>query len=349
MAIGQGAIVAFPSYLALTRETTFGTYATGTSGVDFLSCSIKTMQEAKILEEISTRRVYSDQILTSKKVEGDLELYYDPKNVASNLLVQNAFGGAAVTSATATGETAGGTAFTHTVVLGNFDTGAASLSANMRKGDSASAKIFEFSGIRVNEFSLSAEIDDAVKMNFSLIAKDSSTTSNDVSTSVGMINTSPLSFVNGRLSLETTFAALTTTSFWHIQNVELTINNNLKSDSESRRIGSNVLQVLPPGPAIIEMTFSVRYDTTTAYNAMLAGTQYSAELEFLGDTLTTSIIRQGIKLQMPKIFIQEASDPEVGGPDEVLVQEIKAVVLQDSSSASGYAIRALITNLASSI
>jgi len=92
----------------------------------------------------------------------------------------------------------------------------------------------------------------------------------------------------------------------------------------------------------------MRFDTTTAYAAMLANTNYSAQLEFLGDTLSTSIIRRGIKFNMPNIRIMDAGDPEIGGPDELLISEVTFAVLRDASSATGYALQAQVTNTKSS-
>ncbi len=349
MAIGQGALVSYPSYLAINRETTYGTYVTATAGLEFISCSLRTKKENKIIEEVSNYRVFSDVIGLGKVIEGDLEIYYDPTSVPANYLLQNALGGANVTSATATGETAGGLGFTHTFTLGNFDGTYLGLSANQRKGDSVGAKIFETCGLRVNEFAISAALDEPVKMTFGLIGKDSSLSTNDVSGNIGVVNQVPLSFVSGRLSLESSLASLTSTSFWHIQDVELKVSNNLKADSDSRRIGSDLLQVLPLGMGNIELNFSLRFDTSTAYNAMLNATVFSAELEFLGDTLTGSSIRRGIKFLMPKVVLGEAMDPEIGGPDEILKIECKGLVLRDTSTSTGYALKAFVTNLASSI
>jgi hypothetical protein len=345
MAIGQGVNVSFPSYLALIRESTYGTYVTAaTAGLEFISCSLKTMKQNKIIEEVTTYRVMNDTIGLGRTIEGDIEHYFDPRSTAACFLFQNALGGAAITSATATGETAGGAAFTHVIGLGDFNTGTASLSANVRKGDSDNAKIFEFSGLRVNEMVVTAELDEPLKITYSLIGKDSSLTTNDVSSQIGVLNQSPLSFVNGRLSLEGTFASLTSTSYWHVQNMEFTISNNLKSDESSRRIGSDTIEVLPPGVANMELTFTIRFDTNTAYNYMLNNTKIAGEFEFLGDTLSTSIIRQGLKVQFPKLVVTEASDPEISGPDEVLTQEVKCIVLRDVTSATGYAVKAYVTN-----
>lgn len=347
--IGQGVMSSYPSYCALARETAYGTYVTATAGLEFISCSLKTKKENKLVEEVTGSRVMSDTIGLGRVIEGEIEYYYDPKNVPMNHILQNALGGANVTSATATGETAGGGAFTHTFTLGDFSATYLGLSANIRKGDAAGAKIFEYKGLRVNEFSIMAELDAPLKMSAGMIGKDSSLTTNDVSSNIGVLNNVPLSFVSGRLSIESSLASLTTGTFWHIQSVELKFNNNLKADSDSRQIGSDVIGVLPLGECQMELNFKLRFDTSTAYNAMLAATQYCAELEFLGDTLTGSAIRQGLKITMPKIVFAEATDPEIGGPDEVLTMDVKAHVLRDVSSSTGYAIKAFVTNLAATV
>jgi hypothetical protein len=347
MAVGQGVLMGDLSYLAIGREITYGTYTTCTSGINFLSASMKMTKEMKILEEIQTSRTNSNQIQLGRNLEGSLEAYFSPVNAACNYLLQNAFGGGSVVSATATGETAGGAGFTHTIDINNFLTTYSSLCINHRKGDSTNGKIFEYSGLRVNEFSLSAEIDEALKMSVGLIGKDASVTSNDVSSAISTLTQVPLSFVNGRLSVESASSSLTSTSFWHIQSMEFKIGNNLKSDSASRRIGSDVLQVLPAGLANIELKATIRFDTTTAYDAMMAGTRFSAEFAFEGLTMTTSVIKESLRMVMPRVYIMDAGDPEIGGPNEPLTSEVVFAVLRDPT-ASGYAVKAYVTNNTSS-
>jgi hypothetical protein len=147
-----------------------------------------------------------------------------------------------------------------------------------------------------------------------------------------------------RLSVEGTFGSLTASSFWHVQSFEFGISNQLKADSDSRRIGTNILDVLPPGVAQFTLNFSMRFDTLTAYNAMLNETQLAAQLVFEGPTLTGSSLRQQIKLNMPRIYIQDAGDPEVGGPDEILKAEVSCLVLRDDSTSTGYAVQAIVRN-----
>jgi hypothetical protein len=346
MAVGAGVLMGDLSYIGIGRESTYGIYATGTAGINFLSASLKVTQETKILEEIQTSRTNSNAIKLGRTIEGEIETYFSPMIASCNYLLQNAFGGGPVTSATATGETTGGGGFTHTINIANFDLTYSSLSINCRKGDSTTGKIFEYSGLRVNEMTLKAEIDEALIANFALIGKDVTNSSNDVSSSLSTGTQLPLSFVNGRFSIETS-NSFTTTSYWNVQSMEFKISNNLISDTAARRIGSDVLQVLPAGLATFELKATIRFDTTTAIDAMKAGTRLFGEFEFLGNTMTGSAKQEGIKLTMPYLLVMDAGDPEIGGPNEPLTSEVSFAVLRDPTT-SGYAVRAAVTNLTAS-
>jgi hypothetical protein len=344
MAEGGNANVGFSSYLAVGRESTFKTYATCTAGLDVISSSLKTTQEMKVIEAISSKRTYADKIQLGKSVEGDVEFYMASDSDAAVYFLHNAMGGGAVASATGTGDTVGAGVLEHTFSINNFDTSNTSLCLNQRKGDSTNGKIFEYNGVRVNEFTLSGEVDEALIANASVICVDSTNTSNDLSGIMTNTGQTPLNFTNMRLSIESTFASLTASAFWYVQSFEFGISNSLKADSDSRRIGSSILDVLPPGVAQFNFTFSMRFDTLTAYNAMLNETQLAAQLSFQGATITGSKLRQQIQIDMPRIYISDAGDPEIGGPDEILKSEITAMVLRDDSTSTGYAVKARVQN-----
>jgi hypothetical protein len=344
MSVGENANVGFNSYLCVGREATFKTYSTCTAGLDFISASLKTTQEQKVIEAVTNKRTFSDRISLSKVVEGDVEFYVGSDSDACQYILQNAFGGGTVTSATATGDTTGAGVFEHTYDLNNFDATYSSLCLNHRKGDATNGKIFEYSGGRVNELMLTGEVDEALKGTASFIFVDSTNTSNNVSSNLTVTGQTPLSFANMRLSVESTFASLTSSAFWHVQSFEFGISNNLKADADSRRIGSSILDVLPPGVANFTFNFSMRFDTLTAYSAMLNETQLSAQLSFEGPTITGSSLRQRILLNMPRIYIQDAGDPEIGGPDEIIKAEVTALVLRDDSTSTGYAVQAKVRN-----
>lgn len=346
MPVGQGALLGGLSYVAVGRETTHGTYNTCTAALDCLSFSFKTMQDQKIIEQIERSRTYSKRTSLMKKIEGEAEIYYSPLLDSNNFILQNAFGGT-ITSATATGETIGAgsnTAMTHTFNIGSMDQSYPSFSINARKGDTTGGKVFQYHGLRVNEITFSAELDDAVKCNVGVIGLDSTQVANDVASALTVTTAPVLSFVDGRISVETTFASLTSTSIWHVQSAEFGWGNNLKGDADSGRIGSAILTVLPPGMATFTLKCKVRFDTTTAYSAMLNATKLSAQIHYQGPTMTGSSIRQGIRFDIPTIYVKSSGDPEIGGPDEILSSEIEFDVIRDDTSATGYAVQAQVTN-----
>src|SRR5689334_15883903 len=178
MAVGQGAVGAWGSYLGIGRETTLGTGVTASAGLDFISASLVSTQEGKILEQVERSRQYSKRILMGKKIEGEIEYYFRPDDAASTFILQNAMGGT-ITSATATGETVGGAAMTHTFVLGQMESGYSSLTIGMRKGPSSGGKVFQYNGCRVNELTFKAELDEALKCNASVIGIDATVGSTD--------------------------------------------------------------------------------------------------------------------------------------------------------------------------
>lgn len=347
MAEGQYANVGMFSYVAIGREHTFKTYESATAGLDFLSFSMKTMKETKVIEQVTSTRTYQDVIGLSRKIEGDIELYLAADNDACQYLLHNGMGGGTVTTATATvggaADTTGAGVLTHTYSINNFDTTYSSLAITARKGDSTNGKSFGYAGCRVGEFTLSGEIDDALKMSASIVGCDSTTTVIDGSGFFPNIVQTPLNFTDMRLSVEGTFASLTSSAFWHVQSFEFGVNNNLKSDNDSRSLGSEVLTVLPPGPAQFTFNFSMRFDTLTAYQAMLNTTRLSAQVVCNGATYSGSKVRRSIQVDLPTIYIAEAGDPEIGGPDEILKSDITTVVVRDPTSG-GYACQVKVNN-----
>lgn len=356
MADGQNANVGFSSFLAVGREATFKTYATTTAGLMFTSAKFATTKDLKVLEEVRNSRTMINKVGLSKEVTGEIECYMAADNNACQYLLQNAMGGGVsggtIISATATGDTAGSTAFEHAVSLAGFDATYSSLCMTLRKGDTTNGKGFDYTGGRVDEFGLKAEIDDALLCSASLIFCDSTQTSSNLS-SAGAFFTptlvqTPLNFINMRFSVENSFNSLTAGSFWHVQSIDFSVKNSLKADSDSRRIGSDILTVLPPGVATFELKVSMRYDTLTAYNAMLNETQLSAQMVFQGSTITGSKFPYAIQVDLPRLYVSDAGDPEIGGPDEILKADVTFTVLQANDTTTGYACKMTTRNTTAS-
>lgn len=348
MAVGDSALLAGLSYLGIGRETALGVFNTALAGLDFMSHSIKTQKDSKILEQIERSRTLSKRLHLSKQIGGEISWLFRPMETADCYLLQNAFGGAVVSSATVTGETTGGGAKDHVITLGNFNLTYSSLCINTRRGGSTNGKITQYHGVRVNEFTLSGGVDEAVMCSVSVICKDSTSVSSDVETQFTSSSNPILSFVDARFSIEPSFASLTSSSFWHVQNFEFKLKNNLKSGNEARRIGSDTLVVLPPGIQSYELSADIRFDTTTAFDAMIAATKLAGEIECLGPTISGSVARQGLLIEFQKLYVKDAGDPEISGPDGILTSKVTFDVLRDES-ASGYAVRATVTNNMTSI
>ena len=210
MAVGDSAILNALSYLGVGRETTFGSFQTALAGLDFISHSLKTQKDSRILDQVERSRTLSKRLHLSKQIGGDISWYFRPMETADAYLLHNAFGGAAVTSATVTAETTGGTGFTHIITTGNFNLTYSSLCINARKGDSSAGKVWQYHGVRVEELTISAAIDEPVMCSVSVICKDSTQVSSNIESQLTATSNPILSFVDGRVSVETSFASLTT-------------------------------------------------------------------------------------------------------------------------------------------
>ncbi|NNG10217.1 MAG: hypothetical protein HKM92_08585 [Arenibacter sp.] len=344
--IGQGNNEGMYSYLAFGRQTALSAFITAPSAVlEFMSAGLKGNQGKKTIEQVERRRVHAKRVPMGKVIEGEVEGYFFPDNTACAWIMQNAFGGA-ITSATTTGESAGGDAFTHTQKIGNvLEQTYSALTILARKGDSLTGKTFRYDGMRVGEWGLSAELDDALKFTTSFMGRDFTGGATDNVANLTTAAWECLNFIDGRISVEGTAASLTSSSYWHVQSMNFAVGNSLKSGNESRRIGSDLLDVLPPGMASPSLNVTMRFDTTTAIDAMRDNSTLAAEFEFQGPTMTGSNQRIGLKIDMPKIAIEDAGDPEIGGPDEQLVSEVSFTIYHDDSSAGGYSVKSELTNL----
>jgi len=345
--VGSSQIQAIGSYLGVGRETAWGTRVSGSDALCFLSNNLTTKKEGKLLEEIvrNRSRAYRERISISKIIDGDVGFYYRARSEACNYILQQAFGGT-VSSA----EVSTAVAYLHTIQMGDMTNNAPTstssdlqgLSIAVRKGDSSTGKNFEYVGCRVNELNFAAEIDDALMCTASFVGKDSSVGTADHESTLTFADVTPLVFTGGRISVEDSIGACTSTAYYHVQSVEFGISNNLKSEADSRRIGSDLLDVLPAGVATINLSMSLRFDTITSYNNMINATRLACEIEFTGDTLTGASSTESLKFQFPKIYVNAGADPEIGGPDEILKTDLEFHCIADSSA--GYALQALLQN-----
>lgn len=323
MSVGNDSRSSVRSYLAVIKETTWGTNpATGATGMSWLepvSVSFKTDIVGKKLDALGNRG-FSKRVQLDKTVTGSFEQYLHPQE--SVLFLACAMGGGIVTSSL-TG------AYTHSMSVGNLDTSPSSLTFNHRKGES---HVFIYSGAKVNNLKITGDVGNVVKLSCDFICKDSTSGGTDISSSMSLSSVLPFTYIGGTYRYDKTEASLTSTVEEKIIGFELEISNALKSDSVSRGLGSNILQVLPPTKREIKFKINQRFDTSTTYDRFIQGTLGAAELIFTGESITAEYTHK-LTIRLPKLYYN-GGDPVVGGAGDVLKSEINFDVLLDNPNTS---------------
>ncbi len=324
MAVGDGGEATVRSYVSVGKEGTFGTYTAPTSAIEALSCGFITEIDSESIDSIGGgNRGMNKRVMKDKKVMGPLETYLHPQE--SVLMMANAMGGG-INSAAHTA-----TVYNHTLTAGNFNTDAASLCFNVRKG---SAMVSAYVGGRCNQMRVSANVGEIVKVAYDFVFKDSTTGVADLSAALSISSRLPFTYVQGKYRYSTTeILAATSSAEEFVQGFELTIKNNLISDKSARALGSNVLQILPATRREIEFKITQRFDTMTAYNRFLQGTQGSVELFFQGDQIAATGFYDEMTIRMPKVFYDKA-DVELKDTGSILQAEIPMSVLVDSPNTT---------------
>ena len=324
MTVGNDAELGVNSYVAFWKETTWGVFpatgSTNASTMEPLTIGFKTEITNQKLETISRNRGFTKRVQLDKMVAGSLEQFLHPEESVLPLAV--AMGGGIVS-----GSLSGG--FIHSLSSGNFDTDAASLSFQVRKG---LTHHWQYTGGRVNNCVITANVGEPVKVAYEFMFKDSTQTGSDISGDLSISATLPFTYVQGNYRYADTEASLTSTAIECITGFELAINNNLKNDATARCIGSNVLAVLPPTRRAIEFKITQRFDTLTAWNRFINNDQGSIDLFFEGQSVSA---KQNFTCQitLPKVHVN-TPDPEVTGPNDILTPEITFDVLVDNPMTS---------------
>lgn len=321
MAVGDSSEAGVRAYVAVGKEGTYGTYTAPSRAVEALSCGFMTEIESEKIDSLGLgKRGSHKRVQKDKKVSGPLEVYVHPQE--SVLLMANAMGGGIVSTSLTTG------AYTHSLSAGNFDTDAASLCFNVRKG---STHTFRYSGGRVNQMKLTAAVGECVKASFDFIFKDSTiTTSDDLQSALSISSVLPFTYVDGNFQYAATEAlADTTTAREPIQAFELTLSNGLVSDSPARGLGSSVLQILPATRRNVEFKITQRFDTSTAYNRAIQATSGAVLLKFRSFSIGSTNQFYEMTISMPKVIYDKA-DIELKDTGSILQAEIPMTVLVDA-------------------
>lgn len=324
MAVGAEARISPNSYVAFSKETSFGSYASATTATEVLSCGFTVQRKNMKIDAIGLNRGFSKRVQLEQTVGGTFETYLHPHE--SVLPIAVALGGGIASSVTAVGGV-----YYHSVTAGNFDTAPSSLSFNVRKGAS-SGHVWRYCGGRVDKLKISAVVNQPVKVSYDMLFVDGSVGTDDISSILSISSVLPFTFTQGKYRYSSSeVLADTTTAEEPIQAFDLTINNNIATGPESRALGSNLQSLLTPVKRDISLTITQRFDTTTTYNRMLQATVGSIELLFTGPQITSSAavtMYYSMQIRMPKVYYN-AADP-VLNPSAVLTMQIPIDVVVDT-------------------
>lgn len=323
MGVGSDFKPVLPSYVAYSKETTYGTYASATTAVEAISCNFKIEVDSKKLDALGNHRGFSKRVQLNKNVKGSMETYLHP--VESALLLIVALGGGKATTPGSTG------VYIHSITAGNFDTAPSSLSFNVRKGASFP---FRYAGGRVNSVKITAKVGEPVKCAWEMIFQDGSLGSDDIGTTLSVSSQLPMTFANGVFRYSSTEALANTTSAKEpIQAFELTIKNNLIDGESARELGQNTISVLPATRREIELSITQRFDTTTAFNRFLQATIGSVELFFRGPDALSATKFTEFYFRLPKVY-QNTNDPMLDSGTKILESTFTFDVVVDNPNTT---------------
>lgn len=338
MAVGDSFQVGVTGYVSFRRETTWGTappsITTGVTAIEAISCGFKS-DIASLKLDTKGFRGQTKRVQLDKKVGGPLVQYFNPEETP--LLLAMVLGGGIVQNSL-TG------AFLHSMTTGKVVdasiSGAAfaGLSFNIKKGDT----VFTYVGGRIDKMKISAKVGGVAEVTSDFIFKDDSIGATDIQASLVYSSVLPFTFVNGTYSYEGTEASLTTTVVEAIQEFELTIDNHYVQAAEARKLGSNLLAVLPPTRQEVMLKISQRFDTTTTYQRFIQGTAGAVQLYFSGTAINAEYAHKAI-LRLPKVYYK-TSDPVIAGSTEVLKSDIEFECVLDTLTSAGRLLGVTVQN-----
>lgn len=307
MPIGSAAVLGFDSLFGIAQETAYGTFVTATAQLEFESESISRNENIQKLNSIHGRRGLYRRIQGQIEVSGDINYNLHPND--GLYFIKNALAGSITTVNPATS-----THTVHTLELGDWSTQTAPAALSlMKRVGSTTGRTWAISGARVNSLKISGAINEPIKAAVNIVAQNMTTSASSFG-SISLSSVRPFLFFDGTYTSDGTTTALGTT-LEDIVSFELTINNNIVSDTNARRIGSRLVRTLPPGQREIMLSIGQRFDTTSAFESYLAASQQSIRLHL--DTQLTIGATAGnttysMRFDIRNIYIDEGASPVVG-------------------------------------
>lgn len=302
------------SQLMFAQETTYGTRVVPTKGAEFISESLKL--EIERMEGRGLRA--GRRVLTSSQWQpgkrsagGDLEM--ELLNTGTGLLWKHALGATS---------TVAGTGFsTHTYTPADLQT--LSMTMQVGKPDVAgTVRPFDYLGCKIASWEVSCSAGEIAMAKFSILAADEST-AQSLASATYPANHVPLTFAKGVLSIAAAGVDVKEATF--------SVDNGLAGDRYFLR--SSALRKQPLENAWRAATGSLvaDFESLTAYNRFVNGTEAALSLKFTGADIAGSTPLTPFSFEIVANVRFDGETPAVSGP-ELLEQP-----LQFKAVASGAA------------
>lgn len=297
-------------------ETTWGTYKAPDHFVEVVSESLALQIEriASAGIRASSRVARSDRWVANKKgVTGQLS--FEVASKGFGLWLKHMLG--AQSSGTASGGT---NAKKYTSTIGDpFGLG---LTVQVgRPDDTGTVQPFSYKGCKITDWELSNSVDGLLMLASTLDGQDEDTAQSLAAASYPS-SSELLSFVGGSVTIAGSSVAT-------VHDIKITGKNALKTDRYGLRTSTLKKEPIANGFVEVSGEITTEFESLTAYNRFVNGTQVAVVADWLGQTALEGSIFAELKATMP-VCRFDGTTPNLNGHD-MLVQTLPFVALYDGS------------------
>lgn len=311
------------------EESTYGTRVAPTRFLDFRSEGIQTTfeyLESQGLRSGAKLPLASKSIRTTKACAGDI--VHEIGSKGFGLLFKHMLG-----SVTTFTPTAGTLSRVHRAQFGPID--GKSLTVQVGKpSTNTTVNPFDYVGAKFNTWEVANDVNDLLVLTLGVEANDEKT---DQTLATATYPTGEVLHYGGGLltvagtpswpgALPVTVAGGTATD---IKNFSLSMDQGLSLDRYFIRQNLNRKEPIEIGVGALTGTFTMEFESMTAYNRFITGGTYSLWMKWEGSTIEGAF-KFAVHLLMPAVRL-EGSTPTVEGPD-ILTVEQPFTVLNDGTN-----------------
>ncbi len=306
---------ALDAQIGFVDESTYGTPVTVTRFHEFVSETLK-MDQARLESSAlrSGQRVQrSDRWALGKKTVGG-DVTFELANKSFGLLFKHLFGGVATAQPDSGGSP---TVYRHTFTPGAYPT---SLTAQVGRTDvSGTTRPFTYHGLRATSWELGCAVDQIASLKVSFDGEDEDTATG-LATVAYPASLTLLTFVNGIVSIAGGAAS--------VKSASIGGQNGLATDRYF--LGSTLKkQQLEMGMRNYSGTFEAEFESLTAYNRFVNGTEAEIILNFQGGVIS-GLFNYEAKVTANVRF--DGQTPNVGGP-EIVGQTLPFKVVDNGTTS----------------